>query len=127
MFVSDCLDEQLHDGFAPSADEGGASTAFGVEALFHVHTHGGGDGGVKVLGFEFRIGFPAFLIRLPDGLPTLNSSSCEHTGETIRVVVATTIALDLGGTAKLGGDDDHCALEHAAVAEVGKEGGGGTV
>ncbi len=69
------LGEQIHYGLSSTTYEGGTSSAFGMKALLDVHAHGGGDGGVEILWFEFRIRFSAFFIGGPYGFSSFNSSA----------------------------------------------------
>ena len=69
------LGEQVHYGLASPTYEGGPSATFGMKALLDVHSHGGGDGGVEIFGFELRIRFSAFFICSSYGFPTFYSSA----------------------------------------------------
>ena len=88
-----------------------------------VYPHGLINCGVKIsrgAGIAGRQG--CVLIAASIDLSSSNSSTREGDGVDSRVMIAASLAVDLGCTAKLGEEDDQRFVELASLVEIGQQG-----
>ena len=87
------------------------------------------DGGVEVVDVDFVFdGVEAEFVGFSVGEAAFDAASGEDHGEGVGVVVSAVVAeLVHGGAAEFAAPDDEGFVEHAALFEVGDEGGAGLV
>ena len=86
------------------------------------------DGGHDVLdGDRVEIGFGGGGVGAAEDVAFGDAAACEHGGEDAGEVVAACGAVDFGGAAEFGSDEDERAVEEPLFFEVGDESGEGLV
>lgn len=124
-----CLGENVFDNVAVDVGESSFQAVVVVGETFVVEAEEMEDGGVEVVDADgVLFGFGAEVVGGTVAVAFFNSGSGEEAGEGVGVVVAAgAVALEERHAAEFGGPDDEGVVEHAALFEVGDEGGGGLV
>lgn len=86
------------------------------------------EGGVEVVDFDGVLdGVFADVVGLTMNVTGFEAAASDPDGEAVAMVPATVFALASGGAAELGGPQYEGVVQHAALFEIGDEGGGGLI
>ena len=112
------LRKHVHDRLAFVADGEGA-VAGGHDDFVDGQAEAPADGGKEVLRAGLLVGHRhAFLVAGAVDEAAFDTATGEQSGEDLRMVVASAIAVDFGATTEFGTEHDEGAFEQAALLEV---------
>ena len=123
------LREEVFDDVAVDVGEAEVAAGVGVGEFFVIEAEEVEDGGVEVVdGGDIDGGAAAEFVGLAIADAAFDTGAHHPGGEGVGVVIASAGAFLMGGhAAEFGAPDDEDIVQHAALFEIGEEGGGGLI